>query len=104
MHRLKSSRSTWSEPAPRSHTLLWFVWDDPNRSARAKTLIEDPTNRKLVSVSTCWEISIKAGLQKLALGEPTATFLPRERATNGFGLLGIALAHATFVETLPPHH
>jgi len=25
-------------------------------------------------------------------------------ATNGFGLLGIELVHATFVETLPPHH
>ena len=53
---------------------------------------------------TVREIAIKAGLKKLALGEPATTFLPRELATNGFGLLGIELAHATFVETLPPHH
>ena len=87
-----------------SHTFLWFVWDDPNLSPTAKTLIEDPANQKFVSVSTCWEIAIRVGLKKLALGEPATTFLPRELATNRFGLLGIELAHATFVETLPPHH
>ena len=63
-----------------SHTFLWFVWDDPNLSPTAKTLIEDPANQKFVSVATCWEIAIKAGLKKLALGEPATTFLPRELA------------------------
>ena len=70
----------------------------------AKSLIEDPANRKLVSMATCWEIAIKVGLKKLDLGEPASTFLPRELATNGFDLLGIELAHAAFVETLPPFH
>ena len=87
-----------------SHAFLWFVWDDPNLSSTAKALIEDPANHKLVSVASCWEIAIKVGLRKLALGEPATTFLPRELAKNGFDLLGIELAHATFVETLPPHH
>jgi PIN domain nuclease of toxin-antitoxin system len=80
------------------------VWDDPQLSPTAKTLIEDPANHKLVSVATCWEIAIKVGLGKLNLGEPATTFLPRELATNHFDLLGIELAHATLVETLPPHH
>jgi PIN domain nuclease of toxin-antitoxin system len=87
-----------------SHALLWFVWDDPNLSPTAKALIEDPANRKLVSVATCWEISIKVGLKKLVLGEPATTFLPRELAANRFDLLGIDLTHATFVESLPTHH
>jgi len=30
-----------------SHTMLWFFWDDPKLSTSAKTLIEDPDNRKL---------------------------------------------------------
>jgi PIN domain nuclease of toxin-antitoxin system len=55
-------------------------------------------------MATCWEIAIKVGLKKLDLGEPATTFLPRELATNHFDLLGIELAHATFVELLPPHH
>ncbi len=87
-----------------THALLWFLADDPQLVPSAKVLIEDPGNRKIVSVATCWEIAIKAGLKKLDLGEPAATFLPRELATNRFDLLGIELAHATLVETLPSHH
>ena len=87
-----------------THALLWFLDDDPQLVPTAKSLIEDPANRKHVSVATCWEIAIKAGLRKLDLGEPAITFLTRELATNRFELLGIELAHATFVETLPPHH
>jgi PIN domain nuclease of toxin-antitoxin system len=87
-----------------SHALLWFVWDDSNLSPTAKALLEDPANQKLVSMATCWEIAIKVGMKKLDLGEPATTFLPRELASNKFDLLGIELAHATFVERLPPHH
>lgn len=79
-----------------THALLWFLDDDPQLVPTAKSLIEDPANRKQLSVATCWEIAIKAGLRKLDLGEPAITFLTRELATNRFELLGIALAHATF--------
>jgi PIN domain nuclease of toxin-antitoxin system len=87
-----------------AHAFLWFVNADAQLSARAKQLIEDPANHKFVSIVTCWEIAIKAGLGKLKLGEAAATFLPRELAANLFDILPIALAHATFVETLPLHH
>lgn len=87
-----------------AHALLWVLDDDPLLSPTAKKLIEDPGNHKFVGVVTCWEIAIKVGLRKLDLGEPASTFLPRELATNHFDLLGIELRHATFVETLPPHH
>jgi PIN domain nuclease of toxin-antitoxin system len=87
-----------------THTFLWFVWEDVNLSPTAKSLIEDPENRKLVSVASCWEIAIKAGLKKRDLGEPASAFLPRELAANNFDLLEIQLRHAASVETLPPHH
>src|SRR3954465_11928081 len=87
-----------------SHTMLWFFWDDPQLSAAAKTLIEDPANRKLVSIVSCWEIAIKAGLGKLQLGEPAAGFLNREITRNNFEILPVGLNHATAVETLPMHH
>ena len=41
-----------------THTLLWFLRDDPALSATAKAIIEDPANEKRVSVATCWEIAI----------------------------------------------
>ena len=87
-----------------THTLLWFLEDDPQLCNTAKQLIEDPANSKHVSMVVCWEIAIKAGLKKLDLGEPASTFLPKQLAINHFGLLGIELAHVTYVETLPQHH
>ena len=87
-----------------THTMIWFFQDDSQLSARAKALIEEPLNRKRVSIATCWEIAIKVGLRKLDLGEPATTFLPRELASNHFDLLGIELRHVTFVESLPQHH
>lgn len=87
-----------------SHTMLWFFWDDPQLSSHAKLLIEDPNNRKLVSIASCWEIAIKVGLGKLNLGEPSRSFLSREIARNNFELLAISLDHATLVEGLAPHH
>ncbi len=87
-----------------THTMLWFFWDDPQLSARAKSLIEDAGNRKLVSIASCWEIAIKVGLGKLDLGEPSRSFLPREIARNNFELLPISLGHATMIEGLVAHH
>jgi PIN domain nuclease of toxin-antitoxin system len=87
-----------------THAMLWFFWDDPHLSADAKSAIEDPNNRKLVSVASCWEVAIKVGLGKLDLGESSHTFLPREIAHNNFEVLNITLDHATAVEGLPMHH
>jgi PIN domain nuclease of toxin-antitoxin system len=87
-----------------THTFLWFCQDDPLLSKAAKTLIEDPSNRKLVSIASCWEIAIKAGLGKLKLGEPSGTYIPNALARTGFDILAISLEHATGVESLPPHH
>jgi PIN domain nuclease of toxin-antitoxin system len=87
-----------------THAFLWFVWADPQLSMTAKAHIEDPANRKLVSIASCWEIAIKAGIGKLTLGSPAGAFIPRELTSNGSELLDITLAHATAVETLPQHH
>lgn len=87
-----------------TQTMLWFFWDDPQLSTDAKSAIEDPSNRKLVSIASCWEVAIKVGLGKLDLGESSRTFLPREIARNHFELLNITLDHATAVEALPFHH
>ena len=87
-----------------THAFLWFCQNDSSLSAVAKAIIEDPGNRKLVSLAGCWEIAIKAGLGKLNLGEPSETYIPNAIARTGFELLPISLAHATAVEMLPLHH
>jgi PIN domain nuclease of toxin-antitoxin system len=87
-----------------THAFLWFCQDDPLLSVSAKELIEDAGNRKLLSVASCWEIAIKAGLGKLKLGEPSAVYIPAALSRTGFQLLPISLTHATAVESLPLHH
>lgn len=87
-----------------THSLLWFLNEDPHLVPNAKALIEDSLNRKFVSMATCWEIAIKVGLKKLDLGEPVSTFLPRELLVNKFDLLHIELVHALHVEKLPRPH
>jgi PIN domain nuclease of toxin-antitoxin system len=87
-----------------THAFLWFCQADPLLSPTAKTLIEDAGNRKLLSVASCWEISIKVGLGKLKLGEPSTTYIPAALSRTGIELLPISLAHATAVECLPFHH
>lgn len=87
-----------------THAVLWFLRDDPQLSAVAKQTIEDPSNRKLVSIASCWEVAIKAGLGKLALGEPASTLLNRELPRNSLEVIIISLDHATAVQSLPRHH
>jgi PIN domain nuclease of toxin-antitoxin system len=33
--------------------MLWFVWDDGRLSSAAKGLLEDASNRKLLSIASC---------------------------------------------------
>ena len=87
-----------------THAILWFFQDDPRLSAAARAWIEDPGNRKRVSIASCWEIAIKVGTGKLNLGEPTRPYLDRAIAGSNFELLPISLDHATMVERLPLHH
>lgn len=87
-----------------AHALLWFLWDDPQLSSAAKAAIESERRLKLVSIATCWEITIKTSLGKLDLGEAAASFLTREIQFNGFSLLPLTLGHVTTVERLPFHH
>ena len=87
-----------------THAFLWFVWDDPQLSSHAKSAIENPENRKLISIAACWEIAIKCALGKLKLDDTAENFLAREIASNNFELLPVSLIHATRTEKLPFHH
>lgn len=87
-----------------THAFFWFCQNDSSLSGLAKMLMEDPANRILVSMASCWEVAIKAGLNKLTLGESSRTYLVNALANTGFELLPITLEHATAVETLPLHH
>ena len=105
MHRLMTFENTWNDgPAARYAHLSLVCLGRPLLSTAARARIEDADNRKLISVASCWEIAIKAGLGKLELGEPSRTFLPRELTGNNFELFPITLDHVSAVEPLALHH
>jgi len=65
-----------------THAFLWFIASDPRLSNQAQSLIQTPTNRRLLSLASLWEMAIKVSLGKLTLAM-IHTFL-----RNAFGVSG----------------
>jgi PIN domain nuclease of toxin-antitoxin system len=86
-----------------THTLLWWMSDDPQLTPGVRRLIEDGTNSLYFSVASGWEVAIKVRLGKLTFPEPEIN-LPRHLADNAITPLPIAMEHALHTSTLPFHH
>ena len=86
-----------------THIVLWLAENSPNLSETAKTILLDGGNEKFVSIASCWEVSIKVGLNKLDLVGGTSEFF-RIIETNGFEILSIERKHLKVFETLPFLH
>ena len=48
-----------------THTLLWWLSENPILSTQAKAIISTPQNLIFVSAVSAWEISIKKAIGKL---------------------------------------
>jgi PIN domain nuclease of toxin-antitoxin system len=83
-----------------AHTVLWWLADDPNLGADARTAIADPANDVLVSAATVWEVAIKRALGKLESPDGLIDALE----IVGFDVLPIAGRDAEAAGALPPHH
>ena len=85
-----------------THTLIWFLENDPRLPAVTRTQIET-TPTIFISIVSLWEIAIKANIGKLDLSFPFSTIAPN--LIN----LGIAELPITFTDleiylSLPLHH
>lgn len=87
-----------------THTLLWWVDDDPQFSTQARNLIGDTENDCYVSLVSAWEMAIKCATGQLKLAVSVQRYYQEHLPANDFQLLPIDLGHATLVETLPLHH
>ena len=85
-----------------TQAFLWWVGDDPGLSRRARRAITDTPC--LLSVASCWEMAIKAGLGKLEIPRPLDRFLQQQLEVTGFSLLPASFEHVTAVADLPVHH
>ncbi|MHB1308789.1 MAG: type II toxin-antitoxin system VapC family toxin [Limisphaerales bacterium] len=87
-----------------THAFLWFITDDPRLSKEAQALVQAPTNRRLLSMASVWEMAIKVGLGRLTRAQPFAALIPEQLQLNQVDALAIDVAHAALVASLPFHH
>ena len=87
-----------------THALLWFIAGSASLSAYARTLIEDVSNEKFVSIASIWETAIKVSIGKMTLSAPFNLLFPHQLQINGFDLLPVKVEHASVITTLPFHH
>ncbi|MBK6723037.1 MAG: type II toxin-antitoxin system VapC family toxin [Acidobacteria bacterium] len=87
-----------------THTLLWFIGGEAELSQAARTLIEDPENKKFVSIVSIWEIAIKVSIGKISLATAFDSLFPHQLDINGFELLPVLIEHTSLVTNLPFHH
>ncbi|MEI7461930.1 MAG: type II toxin-antitoxin system VapC family toxin [Pirellula sp.] len=87
-----------------THTFLWFWWADPQLSAKAMAAICDPSNRKLISPASAWEIAIKVSGKKLYLGALYRGYIQMQMLRNNFETLPIIDEHIAGLVGMPFHH
>jgi PIN domain nuclease of toxin-antitoxin system len=87
-----------------THTLLWWLAEDPSLPASARKLIASKNNDVLVSAASAWEIATKVRLGKLPiavdLAHDFADYLERER----FETLAVSAEHGIRAGLLPGPH
>ncbi len=87
-----------------THTLLWWLFDDPKLSSKARTAIEKSDRRVWVSSASAWEIATKVRIGKLPQIGDVADKLPAYLRRERFEALPISLDHALAAGALPGPH
>jgi PIN domain nuclease of toxin-antitoxin system len=85
-----------------THTLIWFLENDPRLPAATRTQIET-TPTIFISVVSLWEIAIKANIGKLDLSFPFST-IASNLTTIGITEVPIAFKDLEIYLSLPLHH
>ncbi len=87
-----------------THTLIWFLEDNPRLADNARRAIEDPANPAFVSIASGWEMAIKVALGKLKLPIPLQEIFPGHLETLRLDILPIQPRHLHRLLELPRHH
>lgn len=83
-----------------THTLLWWLDNNPTLSASAREAIANPKNLIVVSAVSAWEISIKKAIGKLQAPCDLKAAIKRNR----FEPLPISIEDGLEAGALPNHH
>jgi len=86
-----------------THTVLWWVTNDPSLSSRARTNIAR-SEEVIVSAASAWEMAIKVSLGRLSSAIDLVNDFESALARDGFQALVITPAHGLRAGSLPGPH
>lgn len=87
-----------------THTFLWFIAGSDKLSEYARHLIETPSNERLLSIASLWEMSIKSSIGKLELTSSFTDLVENKVKGNAIDLLMIKAEHLDVLKSLPFRH
>ena len=87
-----------------SHTLLWWILDDPALTLRASDAIAEAHDAVFVSAATAWELAIKFQLGRLPMASDLIANFSNVVDNEKFRVLPISVDHGIRAGTLPLIH
>jgi PIN domain nuclease of toxin-antitoxin system len=87
-----------------SHTLLWWILNDPALSDTARELIAERNDSIVVSAASAWELAIKFRLGKLPGAADLISGFSTAVEEEGFQLLSVSADHGIRAGLLPGRH
>ena len=86
-----------------THAVLWFLKGDEKMPKATRGMVNDPVNKKYVSIASIWEVAIKTSSGKLSVSGGMDGFVEAIE-DNGFLLLEVDPYHVKAVAELPFIH
>ena len=88
-----------------THSAIWAATNQSHLlTPSALAAVSDRTSRRLLSIASCWEIAIKAGLDKLELEVPLSNLFSAFLIDLKLEVLPIRVTHTLRIAALPHHH
>ena len=87
-----------------THALLWWMGGDGRLSDRARGILENGANQRLISIVSLWEIAIKASSGRLPTYGLTVSCIAEELREQRFEVIPVRLTDLVRIEKLPWIH
>ena len=87
-----------------THSFIWSFSNTKKLSPTAAQAFKNPANQIFLSVASVWEMQIKIALGKMVFNDTLESILSEQQTINGIQIFPVQLAHALYLENLPPHH
>jgi PIN domain nuclease of toxin-antitoxin system len=87
-----------------THVLLWWIFDDPKLDQNIREIIQNPSNKIIVSSASAWEIATKYRIGKLPEAKELLEKYDQIIQKARFSQLSITTAHALRAGSLPIQH